>query len=97
MSFFRKIFGKEKREVKKGQYGVDYQGAADIIELNRNLLRALEHEKAGISFYRRFLEQAGDERCRKLYQHLIEEEERHLKMVLDIIEERKREGTWTEE
>ncbi len=97
MSFFRKIFGKGKAEQKKGQYGVDYEAASEIMELNRNLLTALEHEKAGIAFYRRFYEHATDERCRELYKLLIEEEERHLKMVLEQIEIRKKEGTWTED
>ncbi len=97
MGLFKKLFGSGSEEIKKGQYGVDYQGAAEIIELNKNLLRALEHEKAGISFYSRFFEQASDERCREMYRELIEEEEKHLKMVMEQIERRKREGTWTEE
>lgn len=97
MSIFKKLFGSEEKEVKRGQYGVDYQGASDIIDLNKNLLRALEHEKAGISFYRRFFEQADDSRCKEMYKVLIEEEERHLKMVLSQIERRKQEGTWTED
>lgn len=97
MSFFKKLFGGGSSEVKKGQYGVDYQGAAEIIELNKNLLRALEHEKAGISFYTRFFEQANDERCKDMYRELIDEEEKHLQMVLEQIERRKKQGTWTED
>lgn len=97
MGLFKKLFGSDSEEIKKGQYGVDYQGAAEIIELNKNLLRALEHEKAGISFYSRFFEQSSDERCKEMYRELIEEEEKHLKMVMEQIERRKREGTWTEE
>ncbi|NIS75188.1 MAG: hypothetical protein GTO08_07885 [Deltaproteobacteria bacterium] len=97
MSLIKKLFrgGLEKSE--KVKHTVDYQGAADIIELNRNLLRALEHERSGVSFYARFYEQATDERCKELYRELIEEEERHLKMVLEQIERRKKEGTWTED
>lgn len=97
MSFLKKLFGGSSEGIKKGQYGVDYQAASDIIELNKNLLRALEHEKAGISFYNRFFKQASDERCKEMYRELIDEEERHLKMVLEQIERRKKEGTWTED
>ncbi len=79
----------------KGQYGVDYVGASELMRFNRNLLEALEHEKVGIQFYARFLEEAHDERGRTMYRKLLEEERRHLRMIEEEIEEHKRRGFWS--
>ena len=96
MSFWKRIFGGEdEEEVKKGQYGVDYVGVSDLLVFNRNLLEALRHEKSGIELYSRFLAEANDERGREMYRRLIAEEERHLKVVNDEIEEHKKQGYWS--
>ena len=96
MSFWKRIFGGEdEEEGKKGQYGVDYVGVSELMQFNRNLIEALKHEKSGIEFYTRFLEEANDERGREMYRKLIVEERRHLKMVEEEIEEHKRQGYWS--
>jgi len=96
MSFWKRIFGGEdEEEGKKGQYGVDYVGVSDLLVFNRNLLEALRHEKVGIELYSRFLAEANDERGREMYRRLIAEEERHLKIVNDEIEEHKKQGYWS--
>jgi rubrerythrin len=78
-----------------GQYGADYVGVSDLMKFNQNLLDAQRHEQAGLEFYRRFLEEANDERGREMYRRLIEEEERHLKMIQEEIDEHKKSGYWS--
>lgn len=96
MSIWKRIFGGEKEPVeKKGQYGVDYVGVAEVFAFNRNLVDALNHERAGIEKYTRFLEEANDERGREMYRKLIAEEKQHLEMVRDEIEEHKKQGYWS--
>jgi rubrerythrin len=99
-SFWKKITGGEPEPEKDkaaqaGQYGADYVGMSDLMKFNQNLLDALKHEQAGLEFYRRFLEEANDERGREMYRRLIEEEERHLKMVQEEIDEHKKSGYWS--
>ncbi|HEY5995624.1 MAG TPA: hypothetical protein VIU29_01320 [Candidatus Deferrimicrobiaceae bacterium] len=79
----------------KGQYGVDYVGVSDLMAFNKNLVEAYKHELAGLEFYRRFLEEANDERGREMYRRLIEEEERHLRMIEEEIDEHKKSGYWS--
>ena len=79
----------------KGQYGVDYVAVSELMQFNKNLLEAYKHELAGLEYYRKFLEEANDERGREMYRRLIEEEEHHLKMIRDEIEEHKKEGFWS--
>jgi rubrerythrin len=96
MSFWKRIFGgEEKTGEKKGQYGVDYVGVSEVFSFNRNLVVALNHEKHGIELYSQFLKEANDERGREMYRKLIDEEEEHLKMVNDEIEEHKKQGYWS--
>jgi rubrerythrin len=96
-SFWRKLCGIERKDPgeRKGQYGVDYVGVSELMQFNRNLLEALKHEKIGIEFYTRYLEEANDERGRQMYRKLLEEERRHLRMVEEEIEEHKRQGYWS--
>lgn len=96
-SFWRKILGVGQKdpEKEKGQYGVDYVGASELMRFNRNLLEALNHERSGIALYTRFLEEANDERGREMYRKLLEEERRHIRMVEEEIEEHKKQGTWS--
>ena len=96
-SFWKKLIGKDEEEPggEKGQYGVDYVGVAELMAFNKNLLFALKHEREGIDFYTKFLDEANDERGREMYRKLIEEERRHLKMVQDEIEEHKKQGYWS--
>ena len=70
-------------------------GVAELMAFNKNLLFALKHEREGIDFYTKFLDEANDERGREMYRKLIEEERRHLKMVQDEIEEHKKQGYWS--
>lgn len=96
MSFWKRIFGgAEEPDVKKGQYGVDYVGVSEMFQYNRNLLEALRHERLGVELYTRFLSEANDERGREMYRRLIAEEERHLEIVGDEIEEHKKQGCWS--
>jgi rubrerythrin len=96
MSFWKRIFGGEEEPgEKKGQYGVDYVGVSELLGFNRNLLEALKHEKSGIELYTRFLGEANDERGREMYRRLIDEEQRHLKVVNDEIAEHKKQGCWS--
>lgn len=104
-SFWKKLLDKEpggeQAEVATGenegtgQYGADYVGVSDLMKFNQNLVEALKQEQSGIEFYRRFLEEANDERGREMYRRLIEEEERHMQMILDEIEEHKKQGCWS--
>jgi rubrerythrin len=79
----------------KGQYGVDYVAVSELMKFNKNLVEAYKHELAGLEFYRRFLEEANDERGREMYRKLIEEEERHLRMIEEEIEEHRKSGFWS--
>lgn len=96
-SFWRKLVGNERKDPDegKGQYGVDYIGVSEMMRFNRNLLEALRHEKSGIDFYTRFLEEANDERGREMYRRLLEEERRHIRMIEEEIEEHKKKGYWS--
>lgn len=96
-SFWRKLVGNERKDPDegKGQYGVDYIGVSEMMRFNRNLLEALRHEKSGIDFYTRFLEEAHDERGREMYRRLLEEERRHIRMIEEEIEEHKKKGYWS--
>ena len=96
MSFWKRVFGGggEPGENKE-QYGVDYVGVSEVLTFNRNLLAALNHEKEGIDLYSRFLDEANDERGREMYRKLIDEEKHHIRMVLDEIEEHKKQGYWS--
>ena len=97
MSLWKKITGGEPEggAESSGQYGADYVGVSELMKFNQNLLDALKHEEAGLEFYRRFLEEANDERGREMYRKLIEEEERHLRMIQEEIEEHKKHGYWS--
>jgi rubrerythrin len=97
MSLWKKITGGEPEAGPEptGQYGADYVGMSELMKFNQNLIDALKHEQAGLEFYRRFLEEANDERGREMYRRLIEEEERHLRMIEEEIEEHKRQGYWS--
>ena len=97
MSLWSRLFGgsREAREQGQGQYGVDYVGVSEMLQFNRNLVEALKHERSGIELYTRFLAEAHDERGREMYRKLIEEEERHLRMVNEEIEEHKKQGYWS--
>ena len=79
----------------KGQYGVDYMAVSELMKYNKNLLEAYKHELAGLEYYRKFLDEANDERGREMYRRIIEEEERHLEMLREEIEEHKRQGFWS--
>ncbi len=96
-SFWSRLFGKggEDAGPEKGQYGVDYVGVSELLAFNRNLLVALQHETEGIDLYKKFLDEANDERGREMYRRLIDEERRHLRMVADEIEEHKKQGYWS--
>lgn len=96
-SFLRRFFGGGEKDpgAKKGQYGVDYIGVSEMLRFNQNLLEALKHERTGIEFYTKFLEEAHDERGREMYRKLIAEERRHLRMIEEEIEEHKRGGYWS--
>jgi rubrerythrin len=97
-SLWKKITGGGKpgpEDEAVGQYGADYVGVSDLMKFNQNLLDALRHEQAGLEFYRRFLEEANDERGREMYRRLIEEEERHLRMLEEEIDEHKKAGYWS--
>lgn len=96
-SFLRRLLGVERKDPgeRKGQYGVDYVGASELMRFNRNLLEARKHESVGIEFYARFLEEANDERGREMYRRLLEEERRHLRIIEEEIEEHKRRGHWS--
>ncbi len=96
-AFWRRVFGggDEGPDAGKGQYGVDYVGVAELMQFNRNLLEALKHERSGIEFYTKFLEEANDERGREMYRKLLEEERRHIKMIEEEIEEHKKQGYWS--
>ena len=96
-SFLRRLRGGERKDPGegKGQYGVDYVGASELLRFNRNLLEARKHEKIGIEFYTRFLEEANDERGKEMYRKLLEEERRHLRMIEEEIEEHKKGGYWS--
>ena len=96
-SLWRKLVGNERKDPDegKGQYGVDYIGVSEMMRFNRNLLEALRHEKSGIDFYTRFLEEAHDERGRQMYRRLLEEERRHIRMIEEEIEEHKKKGYWS--
>lgn len=84
-----------KKEEENGQYGdIDYAGATEVFQFNKNLLAAYEHEKMGIAIYTRFLNEAHDDRGREMYRKLIEEELHHLKMLEDEIAEHKKQGYW---
>src|SRR5512143_2398203 len=96
-SFWKRIFGTGERDADegKGQYGVDYVGVSELMQFNRNLIEALKHENSGVDFYRKFLNEANDERGREMYRKLIEEERRHIKMIEDEIAEHKKQGYWS--
>jgi|GEM_PF-1661440 len=96
-SFWKRLFGGRQHDPDAGKehYGADYVGVAELMQFNRNLLEALRHERTGIEFYTKFLEEAHDERGRAMYRRLIEEEKRHLRMVEEEIEEHKRQGYWS--
>ncbi len=96
-SFWKKLLGTEEKgpDEGKGQYGVDYVAVSELMRFNRNLLEALKHEKSGIEFYARFLEEAHDERGREMYRRLLEEERRHIRMIEEEIEEHKKQGYWS--
>ncbi len=95
-SFWKKLLGREEDAGGgKGQYGVDYVGVAELLKFNRNLLVALQHETEGIDLYKKFLDEANDERGRERYRRLIDEERRHLRRVADEIEEHKKQGYWS--
>jgi len=96
-SFWKRLFGAERQEAAagKGQYGVDYIEVAALMQFNRNLVEALQHEKTGIEFYTKFLREANDERGKEMYRNLLEEEVRHLKMVEQEIEEHRVQGIWS--
>lgn len=94
-SFLKRILGIVAKEPEKGQYGVDYVGVSELLQFNRNLLEARKHEAQGIDFYSKFLVEANDERGRAMYRRLIEEEQRHLRMVEEEIEEHKKQGYWS--
>ncbi|GAB4373831.1 MAG: hypothetical protein Kow00128_23620 [Deltaproteobacteria bacterium] len=95
-SFWKRLFGAGREPVRaKGQYGADYVGVANLMQFNRNLVEALKHEKTGIEFYTKFLEDANDERGKEMYRKLLEEEIRHLRMVEEEIEEHRKQGIWS--
>ena len=96
-SFWKRIFGSGETDADegKGQYGVDYVGVSELMQFNRNLIEALKHENSGVEFYRKFLNEANDERGREMYRKLIEEERRHIKMIEDEIAEHKKQGYWS--
>jgi len=96
-SFWKRIFGSGEKDADagKGQYGVDYVGVSELMQFNRNLIEALKHENSGVDFYRKFLNEANDERGREMYRKLIEEERRHIKMIEDEIAEHKKQGYWS--
>ncbi|MCK9212808.1 MAG: hypothetical protein M0P61_18435 [Ignavibacteriaceae bacterium] len=96
MSIWKRIFGgEEEPEEKSGQYGLDYVGVSEMFQFNRNLVEALKHERMGIELFTRFLAEANDERGREMYRLMIAEEERHIKLVSDEIEEHKKQGCWS--
>ncbi len=96
-SIWKRITGEKgaKEGEGTGDYGVDYVGVSEMLQFNRNLLESLAHEKAGIEFYQKFLEEANDERGREMYRKLLEEEIRHCRMIEEEIEEHKRLGMWS--
>ena len=96
-SFLKRIFGTGEKDADegKGQYGVDYVGVSELMQFNRNLIEALKHENSGVEFYRKFLNEANDERGREMYRRLIEEERRHIKMIEEEIAEHKKQGYWS--
>ncbi len=95
-SFWKKLLGGEQKNPGegKGQYGVDYVGVSELMRFNTNLIEALKHERSGIALYTRFLDEANDERGREMYRKLLEEEQRHIRMVEEEIEEHKKQGYW---
>jgi len=96
MPIWKRIFGvKEEPGKMKEQYGVDYVGVSEFLLFNRNLLEALRHEESGVALYNRFLAEANDERGREMYRLLIAEENRHLRLVNEEIEEHKKQGCWS--
>ena len=86
-SFWKRLCGIERKDADegKGQYGVDYVGVSELMQFNRNLIEALNHENSGVEFYTKFLNEANDERGREMYRKLIEEE----------IAEHKKQGYWS--
>jgi len=95
MAFWKRIFGGEEEPAEKsGQYGLDYVGVSEMFQFNRNLVEALKHEKMGIELFTRFLAEANDERGREMYRRMIGEENRHLELVMEEIEEHKKQGCW---
>ena len=94
-SFWKRIFGTGEKDEGKGQYGVDYVGVSELMQFNRNLIEALNHENSGVEFYTKFLNEANDERGREMYRKLIEEERRHIKMIEEEIAEHKKQGYWS--
>ncbi len=95
-SFWKKFLGSERKDPgeRKGQYGADYVGVSELMRFNRNLLEALKHERSGIALYTRFFDEANDERGRDMYRKLLEEEQRHIRMIEEEIEEHKKQGYW---
>ncbi len=96
-SFWKRLLGTSRKdaETPKGQYGVDYVGVSELMQFNRNLIEALNHENSGVEFYTKFLSEANDERGREMYRKLIEEERRHIRMIEEEIAEHKKQGYWS--
>lgn len=97
-SFWKRVFGRKGEGAGRetdGQYGADYVRVSELLQFNRNLVEAWKHEKSGVEFYTRFLDEANDEEGREMYRKLIEEELRHLRMIEKEIEEHKRKGYWS--
>ena len=95
-SLWKKLLGGGQKDPGegKGQYGVDYVGVSELMRFNSNLIEALKHERSGIALYTRFLDEANDERGREMYRKLLEEEQRHIRMVEEEIKEHKEQGYW---
>ncbi len=64
--------------------------AADVYRL------ALEHETRSIDLYREMLQEAKDEKERKIYEFLIEQENDHHKVLEQLLEMVNRPNEWVE-
>ncbi|MBI5575226.1 MAG: ferritin-like domain-containing protein [Deltaproteobacteria bacterium] len=96
-SLWKRILGEEEEGSgdRPGLTGEDYVRVSELMLFNRNLVEALKHEQMGIALYTRYLQEAHDKEGREMYQKLIDEEIRHLRMVEEEIEEHKRKGYWS--
>lgn len=76
--------GKHKNVVKK------FPGAADIYSL------ALENEKKSLELYNELLRDAADDKEKKIFKFLIEQEDSHYKVIEQLIEMVSRPAEWVE-